>query len=45
MKINFQSDKYQMMKLKKIFLLKKKVKLVIPVNKPMNFLKFNNMFF
>jgi len=44
MKINFQSDKYQIMKLKKIFLLKK-VKLVIPVNKPMNFLKFNNMFF
>jgi len=44
MKLNSQSVQYQRMKLKKK-IIKKKVQLVIPVNRPTDFLKFYNMFF
>jgi len=47
MKLDSQSVQYQIMKLKKNEFIKKqrKFKLVIPFNGPMNFLKFNKMFF
>jgi hypothetical protein len=45
MKHNSQSVQYQRMKSKKNAFIKKKVQLVIPVNRPMDFLKFYNMFF
>jgi hypothetical protein len=42
MKLNSQSIQYRMMKYKKKI---KKVKLAKPVNRSIDFLKFNNMFF
>jgi hypothetical protein len=47
MKLNSQLAQYQRIKLKKIKKIKKKrkIKLANSVNMPMNFLKFNNIFY
>jgi hypothetical protein len=45
MKLNSQSAQYRMMKSKKNDFLKKKLKLIKPMNRPLDFLKFNNLFF
>jgi hypothetical protein len=45
MKLNSQLTHYRMIKLKKIKKKKRKAKLVIPINRPMDFLKFRTCFF